>query len=62
VLGAVLIIVAMALVFPPLVFGGGLVLSALLGTLLSADEADEADETEPRVDTAAGAGLSPAER
>jgi hypothetical protein len=39
VLGAVLIIVAMALVFPPLVFGGGLVLSALLGTLLSADEA-----------------------
>jgi hypothetical protein len=59
VLGAVLIIVAMALVFPPLVFGGGLVLSALLGTLLSADEADE---TEPRVDTAAGADLSPAER
>ena len=55
-LGAVLIIVAMAIVFPPLVFGGGLVLSALLGTLLSADEA------EPRVDTAAGAGLSPAER
>lgn len=53
-LGAVLIIVAMALVFPPLVFGGGLVLSALLGTLLARDE--------PRVDTAAGAGLSPAER
>ena len=61
-LGAVLIIVAMALVFPPLVFGGGLVLSALLGTLLGADGADEADEAEPRVDTAAGAGLSPAER
>jgi hypothetical protein len=58
VLGAVLIIVAMALVFPPLVFGGGLVLSALLGTLLASDE----PPAEPRVDTAAGAGLSPAER
>ena len=31
VLGAILIIVAMAFVFPPLVFAGGLVLSALLG-------------------------------
>ena len=60
VLGAILIIVAMALVFPPLVFGGGLVLSALLGTLLSAPPAEPT--AEPRVDTAAGAGLSPAER
>ena len=56
-LGAILIIVAMALVFPPLVFGGGLVLSALFGALFS-----EPPTAEPRVDAAAGAGLSPAER
>ena len=37
VLGAILIIVAMALVFPPLVFAGGLVLSALLGQVLKDD-------------------------
>jgi hypothetical protein len=35
--GAILLVVAMALVFPPLVFGGGLVLSALFGHLLSTD-------------------------
>jgi hypothetical protein len=38
VLGAILIIVAMVLVFPPLVFGGGMVLSALFGWLFTADE------------------------
>jgi hypothetical protein len=43
VLGAVLIIVAMALVFPPLVFFGGLVLSALLGQTLK-DEAEATHE------------------
>jgi len=37
VLGAILIIVAMVLVFPPLVFGGGLVISALLGWTLTAE-------------------------
>ena len=36
-LGAILIIVAMALVFPPLVFGGGMVLSALLGWALKSE-------------------------
>jgi hypothetical protein len=35
--GVILLVVAMALVFPPLVFGGGLVLSALFGQLLSTD-------------------------
>ncbi len=43
VLGAILIIVAMALVFPPLVFAGGLVLSALLGQTLK-DEAEATHE------------------
>ena len=43
VLGAILIIVAMALVFPPLVFGGGLVLSAVLGWTLK-EEAEATHE------------------
>jgi hypothetical protein len=43
VLGAILIIVAMLLVFPPLVFGGGLVISALLGWGLK-DEAEATHE------------------
>ena len=36
-LGAILIIVAMLLVFPPLVFAGGLVISALLGWALTTE-------------------------
>jgi hypothetical protein len=43
VLGAILIIVAMAFVFPPLVFAGGLVLSALLGWA-SKEEAEATHE------------------
>jgi hypothetical protein len=38
VVGAVLIVVAMLIVFPPLVFAGGLVLSALFGWLFQTDE------------------------
>jgi hypothetical protein len=38
VLGAILIIVAMLLVFPPLVFIGGMVVSALSGWFFSADQ------------------------
>ena len=37
-LGTILIIVAMLLVFPPLVFFGGMVVSALIGWLFSADQ------------------------
>ena len=48
-LGAILIIVAMALVFPSLVFGGGMVLSALLGWTLK-DEAEATHEGSPFVE------------
>ena len=37
-LGAILIIVAMLLVFPPLVFGGGMALSALFSWLFGPDD------------------------
>jgi hypothetical protein len=46
VLGAILLIVAMALVFPPLVFAGGLVLSALFGLFFS-DSSDDATLAPP---------------
>ena len=42
-LGAILIIVAMAFVFPPLVFAGGLAISAGLGWALK-DEAEATHE------------------
>ena len=48
-LGAILIIVAMALVFPPLVFGGGMVLSALLGWSLK-DEVEATHEDSPFIE------------
>jgi hypothetical protein len=46
--GAILIILAMALVFPPLVFGGGMVLSGLFGWLFTPDEiAAESEASAP---------------
>jgi hypothetical protein len=39
--GAVLLIIAMAVVFPPLVFGGGLVVSALIGLFTGSEEPAE---------------------
>jgi hypothetical protein len=47
VLGAVLLIVAMALVFPVLVFAGGMVLSALFGWLFTPDDAAESEGSAP---------------
>ena len=49
VLGAILIIVAMAFVFPPLVFAGGMVISVLLGWTLT-DEGEATHEGSPFVE------------